>query len=544
MTAAVSLGCLAVAVRHLVYGAGVADEPYYIALAYRFIRGDVPCISETSLHQYAALLTVPVYQAYLSVVGSTQGIVLYGRVVYLAVLVLVLLAVARAIRGLAPGPWAVLVCLPLVFYAPMGISSLSYNSIAAMAFLLSCVWAHSALSSGGKRAAFGSGVAAAVTGIAYPPMLLVVVPGQLILAWALHREARPLRWMGLAGLAAGLSPIAILAVWVGPAAIWRTYTLTSQGAAQGGALAKLAFLATDTLDMVLLWPWTAAAAIVVLVAAVALRGRVRWLASGLIAITPVLVYAALRMQAPPGMMRLSLFVTAWSALSVVVFAGWFRDRGARRIMATLVAPAAAAAIVFSYSSMLGVGSAGVGLLPAFVASSVLMLWTAGVTPDPTPTRLALVAGALMVVLLAAGVGWTQWDNVFGDYPPPVLTARVVDGPWAAVFTTPALKAHLAGLQRDVGASGPTGRSVIGAPGDYLVTQGRIAMRTAWAPAPGPGEREEIRLLETGPGPDLIIEDRMFGVIGPQSGLAAYMRRNAFSVKFEYPGPTGYTVYAR
>ncbi len=105
-------------------GVDLQDEAYYLAFGYRFAQGDIPLVDELSLHQLPGILLSPFVRAYTAAVGSTDGIVLAGRMLYLVVLLLVLAGVYHCLRPAIGRFWSALVCLPMVFYAPMSISGL------------------------------------------------------------------------------------------------------------------------------------------------------------------------------------------------------------------------------------------------------------------------------------------------------------------------------------------------------------------------------------------------------------------------------------
>ena len=64
------------------YGFGYYDESFYIATARRFWYGDAPVAQEWNLAQFFALFTAPLVGLFERITGSTQGIVLVFRYIF------------------------------------------------------------------------------------------------------------------------------------------------------------------------------------------------------------------------------------------------------------------------------------------------------------------------------------------------------------------------------------------------------------------------------------------------------------------------------
>ncbi len=126
--------CIAAYLR-LYYGVDYSDEPYYIALPYRFILGDRPFIDEYALTQLSGLLLYPFYKIYYLIVQGTEGIILYGRhLFYLFYLSLACLTYKALKTGLDRSI-ALLIACACIFYIPFNIYGLSYNTLTMFFFL-------------------------------------------------------------------------------------------------------------------------------------------------------------------------------------------------------------------------------------------------------------------------------------------------------------------------------------------------------------------------------------------------------------------------
>ena len=56
------------------YGFGSEDEPFYLTIAHRLVKGDGLISEEWHLSQLSAVLLYPIMKLYLAVAGTTEGI--------------------------------------------------------------------------------------------------------------------------------------------------------------------------------------------------------------------------------------------------------------------------------------------------------------------------------------------------------------------------------------------------------------------------------------------------------------------------------------
>lgn len=115
-------------IRRSFYGFNTADEMYFIGTSERIFRGEKILIDEWNpTQQLCSFLLHPIYSLMRSVMGTTEGIVMVSRFLYLAFegILTLFLYLRLQRRGFAAfGP----VFLFLLF-APFGICAMSYNSI-------------------------------------------------------------------------------------------------------------------------------------------------------------------------------------------------------------------------------------------------------------------------------------------------------------------------------------------------------------------------------------------------------------------------------
>ena len=125
------------------YGFGNVDESFYLTVPYRLYKGDALFLEEWHLSQMAGVLTYPAVWLYLTIHGSTEGIILAMR--YFCTFLQCAIAVFLYIR-LRRISWAgaAVAALSFALYTPFGIMALSYNSMGIMALVVAFVIAYTA----------------------------------------------------------------------------------------------------------------------------------------------------------------------------------------------------------------------------------------------------------------------------------------------------------------------------------------------------------------------------------------------------------------
>ena len=141
------LAGLAVLIWKAPYGMAIPDEALYLTIPYRLLQGDSLLVHEWHVTQLASLLLAPLLRLVLALRGTTQGVVLTFRRLYILFHSLTTLYLWLRLRRVshAGALWAALLYL---MYAPMNIATLSYNTMGIG--LLAIVFVTLAL--GGERA--------------------------------------------------------------------------------------------------------------------------------------------------------------------------------------------------------------------------------------------------------------------------------------------------------------------------------------------------------------------------------------------------------
>lgn len=121
------------------YGYAQLDEAFYPTIAYRFLQGDLILYDEWSNTQLSAVLLLPVIKAYTLFAGSTDGIYLFIRYLYVFIKIGISVFIYLRLRRYGKLK-AYITALLFLIFASYGLMVLSYNTIALggalVAFLL------------------------------------------------------------------------------------------------------------------------------------------------------------------------------------------------------------------------------------------------------------------------------------------------------------------------------------------------------------------------------------------------------------------------
>lgn len=111
------------------YGYGAMDEPFYLTTAQRLAMGDALLCDEWNLSQLSGALLYPAYRLYLALFGSTDGILLAFRYLFIAFKLAVTAGLWLLLRK-RYGLGALCACAVYALYTPYNILQFSYNTVA------------------------------------------------------------------------------------------------------------------------------------------------------------------------------------------------------------------------------------------------------------------------------------------------------------------------------------------------------------------------------------------------------------------------------
>jgi len=110
------------------YGTGAYDEPFYLTIPHRLLKGDGMFSEEWNFGQFSAFLMLPAMKLYLLAVGTTEGIILNFRYIYILFQTVCTILIYANLRKKTFGQAAAW-CFYL--FCPYDIMAMSYNTMGA-----------------------------------------------------------------------------------------------------------------------------------------------------------------------------------------------------------------------------------------------------------------------------------------------------------------------------------------------------------------------------------------------------------------------------
>ena len=484
---AIALGMFALAATswRVRFGVDLQDEAFHVALPYRFALGDQPFVDELSIGQTAGLLAYPFVKIYVTMVGSSTGLVLFLRALYVGLFAVAGWTAFELARARLPFAPSLLIGSACVAFVPYGIPGLSYNTVSMGGFAIGAfVVARWLLMPRPTAPAFikdplaWAGFAHAAAAFAYPTFLVpALATGLAILACA----ASGARRRGLLRFAGGglcftalIAPVVLAAghhlrdvyayssVTIGDQSVYRREFLLVMREILGEHPELVAAVAVLALLIVLARRWPSLTILAL--------PMVPWLSCS--ALLPV-----------SGPMASSRYLTGFALLAPILALALRDRRAARTLLLAVWTLSAIAGVLTAWSSANGAVAASLGLLPAAIVSAVfLALWideaVTGWRLGWPRELLALSAAVFPAILIHC-----EWLDhaVYLDGPLPELTARVTEGPYQGLFTTPQKKAWLREVSANIERHKTGERSLFyyRFPAGYLIANQRPLAASAW-----------------------------------------------------------------
>ncbi len=121
------------------FGFCSSDEPFYLSTTKRLFEGDLIFAHDWFPTQLSSLILLPFYALFVTLTGSTSGIILYFRILYV-LLTLILSLLSYRIISAGKGKAAAFSCAVfMLFYAHLNIATLSYYTLLFEFFVFSMV---------------------------------------------------------------------------------------------------------------------------------------------------------------------------------------------------------------------------------------------------------------------------------------------------------------------------------------------------------------------------------------------------------------------
>lgn len=118
------------------FGFCLSDEPFYIATAARFYKGDSIFFHEWFPTQLSSLLLTPLYSMYVAIFKGTDGILLFFRILFVIFEFMSSIVVYRIIRKHHGMFFGIIISMLTQWYVHLNIATLSYYTMTMHFFLL------------------------------------------------------------------------------------------------------------------------------------------------------------------------------------------------------------------------------------------------------------------------------------------------------------------------------------------------------------------------------------------------------------------------
>jgi hypothetical protein len=388
-------------------GVDFSDEAYYAIFLDEWLKEGIARSPFLILHQTSALLTYPFALAYHAVVGSTAGLLLFLRCLYLAGATLSALVLVRCLRDVWGEPPRWLVGALLVVFVPYNLPAPSYNTMGLQALLVACsAFACAVLAAERGARSFAwlvvSAAAWAVAVMAYPPLLLPLGALGLGMLLVLRPSRRfMVRYAILVGACQALTWSVVLAVF-GARRIADSVTYQSGLAASrplGAVFSNVGQLLAHN-------PWFAAILVIAVLVGL-LRSR---LPAWAIAATEAACFVALLLL-PPALFHVSHGIVLAAALGGIALLADLRPGAtlAARLLSLLYATSWIASLAMAGTAALGLLKIPVG---ALLAAAIAVAAAAKRGSAAGRPRLAALPAFVLWGALAAGM----FDTYYAEPP--------------------------------------------------------------------------------------------------------------------------------
>lgn len=148
------------------------DETFYISTTDRFFRGDALIKAEWYRTQMSSLICLPFYALYVTISGSTAGVIIFFRVLYLILSFGTAIVAFHVFTKEYGDTVAIIISLLIMFYAHLNITSLSYYMLSLENLILAGVLVYDYLLTDKKKELIIGGVFFALSVLSLPTMAI------------------------------------------------------------------------------------------------------------------------------------------------------------------------------------------------------------------------------------------------------------------------------------------------------------------------------------------------------------------------------------
>ena len=205
----------------LFFGVEMTDEALYVGDAYITLQGSVPLVDSWTQFTTVSLLTAPVLKLFLAVSGSTEGCMLYMRLILFVLKLGIVCLICWALRKQVSPKITLLSCLFLLPLDYLNLQNLSYTALSIYCLLIASALMTAAClderAESRRRLLLSclSGLFSAMSALAYPSQAITCAALAVLLFFYERHSFRSLRLTvcyTVAGLCAALATVLYLSV--------------------------------------------------------------------------------------------------------------------------------------------------------------------------------------------------------------------------------------------------------------------------------------------------------------------------------------------
>lgn len=419
-----------------------SDESFYLSLVHRFWTGDRPIVDEWSGVQLYSIILLPIYSVYRLVMGSSDGVYLFFRILMVLAEYALSLYIFRSLcRSFGIWP-SFLGALSYLLYTRANILGASYYSFALLFFTYSLFLI---LNAENDKKSFrfvwaGCMMALAVLALPYLAVIYILAVGTILIIPYLRKFRADILWM----MAGTCMCAAVYCLFLLSRAdvidIWRNFPrlLGDKEHGQAGLIFSSAYwFARILYRYKYTAPMMAACFIYIMYRVKGNRKLNR--TKDLIYITICLIAFAINIKLSDniiGCVNIAMSILAIELYSLTIA---IKSARCRKKLCFLYISGMVFSMVFHYGSNTGLDSMTTGFTICAVAAPA-MIWDSlkSFFVKDSGVRIKGVFYTITVILLFLASfqsGWLRWFGVYRDGRMSELKVQLSDGPAQFLYTT-------------------------------------------------------------------------------------------------------------
>ena len=437
-----------------------SDESFYLSLVHRFWAGDAPIVDEWSGVQFYAVILLPVYSLYRLLVGSSDGVYLFFRILAVVSQYALSLYIFRTLcRISARGP-AFLGALSFLLYTRANIHGASYYSFSLLFFTWSLFLIWNAQYGNTRRNLGMAGAAMALAVLAMPYLAVIYILVMILIGIVpcLKKFRGSVGWMALGTFLCALPYCAFLLSRAGMGELWENipHLLSDAEHENSGIIVSIIFWAAR---IGYRYRYTAPAAFLCLIYGIFRIKKEKWLndKTDFAYVIINLIIFAIDIKVSDNMIgcvNIAISILAIKLYFLMMISGKLH---LQKSLCLLFASGLLFSMIFHFGSNTGLDSMTIGFTICAVVSPV-MVWESlrSFRIDDRKKRRLCAAAVILFAAAALQSGWLRLFGVYRDGAMSELRVQLTDGPGKYLYTTEEHAVQYRNLAETVGRTCPKG----------------------------------------------------------------------------------------